>query len=84
VIAPPTIARPAPAFEDERTDLARMRRETAALADETLDMIAEATRLLDATRGQLERAGQISEALRAVTIPPAQRRRPARLAPDRA
>lgn len=79
-----TLARPSPFAEDERTELARMRRETAALADETLDMIAEATRLLNATRGQLERAGRISELVRAVTIPPAQRRRPARLAPDRA
>lgn len=83
-MSPSTLARPSRPVEDERTELTRMRRETAALADETLDMIAEATRLLNATRGQLERAGQISEALRAVTIPPAQRRRPGRLAPDRA
>lgn len=90
-MSPSTIARTAPTFEDERTELEtmrreaeRMRRETQALADHTLDLIAAGTKAMSAGLRALEGLGQVSERTRAVTIPPAQRKRPARLAPDRA
>lgn len=86
-----TLAHPSLLDEDERTELerlrresARMRRETVALAEEALERIAAGTRAMSAGLRAMEGLGQISERTRAVTIPPDKRRRPARLAPDRA
>lgn len=83
-MALPTLARTSPFAGEESTELRRLDRELAAMADETLDRIAETTKALHQAHRSLERIGQLSEALRVATIPPAQRKRPARLAPDRA
>lgn len=76
-MAPPTLAKPSRLAGDERPDLAQLNRDLNRMADEALDMIAESTRL---TR----RVALWQEGLRLLALPPDKRKRPGRLAPDRA